>query len=222
MKGKLYAVGVGPGDPELLTLKAARVLSNADVIACPAKDGGPGLAYRIAEQACPGISGKETLLLDFPMRKGDLTELHRKAAESLISVLSTGKTTACLTLGDPCVYSTFSYISDYIKEAGFETEIVSGIPSFCAVAARLGLPIAQGDEAVMITPREYVDFDGTIIIMKAGSDSRSVREEAGACGKSAYLVKNYGMPEEAVYTCTDPFPERSGYFSTIIVKQTCL
>ena len=91
MLGKLTAVGVGPGDPELLTLKAVKRINEADFIACPAKEGTTGVAYRIAEQVCPELACKETLLLDFPMKKEGLAEAHRKAAEEIISVLRTGK-----------------------------------------------------------------------------------------------------------------------------------
>ena len=65
MNGKLYAVGVGPGDPELLTLKAVKTLKTADIIACPAKEGAPGLAYQIAQQACPFIASKEQMAVGF-------------------------------------------------------------------------------------------------------------------------------------------------------------
>ena len=91
MNGILYAVGVGPGDPELITVKALKVLEEADVVACPAKGGEPGIAYRIAEQAYPGIALKERLVLDLPMKNGDLSSAHREAAEKICAQLRAGK-----------------------------------------------------------------------------------------------------------------------------------
>jgi len=218
MFGKLTAVGVGPGDPELLTLKAVKRINEADVIACPAKEETTGVAYRIAEQVCPELAGKETLLLDFPMKKEGLAEAHRKAAEEIISVLRTGKDIVFLTLGDPCVYSTFSYVSDIVEENGYEVEIINGIPSFCAVFARLKIPVVLGDESVIITSGEYIDHNGTLIIMKAGGHLKELKEKIDTAGKDIYLVENCGMADEKVYAGIADIPDRSGYFSILIIK----
>ena len=84
MTGKLYAVGVGPGDPDLMTLKALKTIKNADCIACPESHGDPGVAYEIAKKAVPEITSKELLLLEFPMQKDALFDAHKKAAEQII------------------------------------------------------------------------------------------------------------------------------------------
>ncbi len=218
MTGTLYAVGVGPGDPELLTLKAVNTLKAADVIACPAKDDAPGLAYRIAEAACPEIAGKEVLPLDFPMKKGDWYKAHQDAAEAIVSRLKDGKSVAFLTLGDPGFYSTFAYISAIVGKEEFKIEIVSGIPSFCAASAKLMLPIVTGDDPVLITSGEFRDVDGTLIIMKAGSELSLLKEKIASRGKSAFLVENCCMPDERIYSGVDSIPDRTGYFSMLIVK----
>ncbi len=216
--GILYAVGVGPGDPELLTIKAVKVIKEADVIACPAKDSAPGIAFNIASEAFPEITEKELLLLDFPMKDSDLTMAHQKAAESIMDVLRTGKCVAFLTLGDPGFYSTFSYVSGMISEEGYRIEIVSGVPSFCSVSARLNVPIAVGREAVMITTGEFRDFDGTLVILKAGSKLKSLKESIMKSGRQAWLVENCGMEEERIYMGVDAMPDEAGYYSTLIVK----
>jgi precorrin-2/cobalt-factor-2 C20-methyltransferase len=218
MMGKLYAVGVGPGDPQLLTLKAVKVLQMADVIACPAKGNTAGVAYGIAKQACPELAGKETLLLTFPMEKGDLSVAHQKAAENILSFLQSGKEVAFLTLGDPCFYSTFSYIADILKKEGIEMEIINGIPSFCGACAKLLLPVVTGDEAVQITSGEYRNFEGTLIIMKAGNRLKELKEKIALDKKSAYLVENCGMAQEKVYSGVASMPDQTGYFSILIVK----
>ena len=109
MSGKLYAVGVGPGDPELITLKALKIIKSVDCIACPESHGEPGLAFTIAKEAVPEIVSKEVFLLDFPMRKEDVSDAHKNAADQVMAHLTAGKNVASLTLGDPGVYSTFYY-----------------------------------------------------------------------------------------------------------------
>ena len=218
MNGTLYAVGVGPGDPELITVKALKTIEKSDVIACPAKDNDFGLAYNIAETAYPEILKKEKLLLDLPMRTGDLTSVHEKAADSVISLLQAGKNIAFLTLGDPCFYSTFFYIAEIVKNKGYKTEIVNGITSFCAVLGRSGVSAALGKESVMITAGDFTEFDGTLIIMKAGSKLKELKEKVSESGKRSYLVENCGMADEKVYSDINSMPDETGYFSVLIVK----
>lgn len=218
MNGTLYAVGVGPGDPELMTLKAVKILAQADVIACPAKDAAPGVAYEIAAQACPQLRAKEVLPLTFPMGRGDAASAHREAASRVISALQSGKTVAFVTLGDPCFYSTFFYIADAVRAAGFAMEIVSGVPSFCAVLSKLQLPAALAQEPVMIRAGTYCDFDGTQIILKAGSRLKALKQQAAEAGRQAFLVENCGLPDEKVYPELAAIPDEAGYFSILIVK----
>lgn len=214
----LYGIGVGPGDPELLTLKAIRILETADIIACPAKDGKPGTAYDIAKKACPGIGEKEILALDFPMKKDGLEEAHKSAANQIIEKLEKGCDVAFLTLGDTSFYSGFYYIAGHITEAGYTAEIISGIPSFCAVSAKLTIPLALGDEPVLISPGEYRPFDGTQVIMKAGSRLKELKAEISRNGKTAYLVENCGMPDERICRGLEEIPDNAGYFSMLVVK----
>ena len=219
MDGIFYGLGVGPGDPELITIKALRIMEKADVIACPAKGASPGIAYQIAEQVYPEIAMKEILLLDFPMDKEDQSIVHQKAAEQLIVKLREGKSVAFLTLGDPALYSTFSYISEIIRAEGYQVEMVSGVTSFSAAAARLLISIASGDEPVLITTGEIREFDGTLIVMKAGRHLKALKEKIAKSGKTVYLVENCGMPDERVYSGISSIPDQTGYFSTLIIKR---
>ena len=218
MQGRLYAVGVGPGDPELITLKAIKTIENADCIACPDKDGTPGLAYSIAKQAVPAVSEKELILLHFPMRKEELEDAHKKTAEMLISHLSMGKDIVFLTLGDPEFYSTFYYVAGILEEKGYEIEIISGITSFSAAAAKLKLPISLGDESVTITSGEYIETAGTLIILKAGKRLKELKSKIASAAKKAYMVENYGLVDEKVYDDTSKIPDEAGYFTVLIVK----
>lgn len=218
MAGKLYAVGVGPGDPELITIKALKTIKNADCIACPESNGEPGTAYKIAKEAIPEVSSKELVILEFPMRKDDLSDAHQKAAKQVIHYLSLGKDVAFLTLGDPEFYSTFYYVANIIKEQGYEIEIVSGITSFSAAAAKLEFPLSLGDESVMITSGKFSEFDGTLVMLKAGSKLKEIKEKASAYNKNVYMIENCGMPDEKVYFDLHSIPDEAGYFSLVIVR----
>ena len=218
MKGKLFAIGVGPGDPELLTLKAVNIIKNADVIACPAKDGKPGIAYTVAAKAVPEILTKQTIALDFPMTKKDVAVAHEQALKQLIQLLDNGNDIAFLTLGDPGIYSTVSYILDPVRKDGFEVEIVSGVTSFSAAAAKLLIPLSLGDESVMITSKEYKEEAETLVIMKAGSVLKELKDKIRRTKKDMYLIENCGMENEKVYQGIDSIPDEAGYFSIVIVK----
>ncbi|MBR3645608.1 MAG: precorrin-2 C(20)-methyltransferase [Lachnospiraceae bacterium] len=218
MKGTLYAVGVGPGDPDLMTVKAIKTLEQADVIACPSKEGKPGIAYGIAEQAYANINKKEVLLCDFPMENGNISKVHKLVAQDLMKHLDAGKDIAFLTLGDPCIYSTFSYIYNMVMDSGYEVQIINGIPSFCAASAKILQPLSIGQESVLVTSGKYVDFDGTLVIMKAGSKLKSLKNEIENSRKKVYLIENCGMLTEQLYIGADNIPDKTGYFSILIVK----
>ena len=190
----------------------------ADIIACPAKNHEPGIAWQIAEKAVPDIICKEKIMLDFPMAKSGLEEAHQSAAERIIVQLAAGKNVAFLTLGDPGFYSTFFYISVIAAQKGYEIEIISGIPSFCAVSAKLQLPLSLGKEPVLVSAGEWTDFPGTLVIMKAGSRLKVLKEKIRASGKTAYLVEKCGMADEKIYTGINAIPDEAGYFSIMIVR----
>ncbi len=218
--GKLCAVGVGPGDPELLTLRAVRILRAADTIAGPAKDGQPGLAMEIARTAVPDTGCREWLPLRFPMRDGAQDRAHEEAAELLSRRLEQGKNVVFVTLGDPGLYSTFSYIAESVRKRGFETETVPGVPSFCAAAGALGLPLALGREPVLVMPSGEADlsFPGTIVVMKAGERLVQLKEKLAGSGREAWLVENCGMPGERVCRGIGSMPDKTGYFSLVIIR----
>ena len=141
MKGTLIGVGVGPGDPELMTLKAVRMIRENEVIAVPGKQPKETVAYQIAVQAAPELADKTLLPLYMPMTMdAEERENNRKiAADTAEQQLEQGKNVVFLTLGDPTVYSTFSYVKKLVEEHGYQTATVSGITSFCAAAARMNV-----------------------------------------------------------------------------------
>ncbi len=225
MKGTLYCVGVGPGDPELMTLKAVRLIRDNDVIAVPGRTAEVSVAYRIAAGAVPEISGKELVPLFMPMT-GDrevLREAHKNCAETLKSYLAAGKDVVYLTLGDPTVYCTFAYLQPLLEEDGFGVEYVSGIPSFCAAAARLGIPLTEGDEPLRVIPANFSDdglpLPGTCVLMKSGSRMAAVKDALRRSGRDVRAVENCSMENERVYRGVEEIPDCSGYFTLVIAKE---
>ena len=226
-RGKLYGVGVGPGDPELLTMKAMRVIKQCDVIAVPGKEPKETVAYVIAEKAIPEIGEKQLLGIYMPMTKNLelLKKSHEEGVIKLRQELDCGKTIAFLTLGDPTVYSTYMYLHKEIEKEGYEGEIVSGIPSFCAAAARLEISLGEKAEQIHIIPASYrieesLELSGTKIFMKAGKKIGQVKEHLKACKDDIYMIENCGMENERIFRGADEIPEDAGYYTLMIAKET--
>lgn len=225
-RGILYGVGVGPGDPELLTLKAKRIITEADVIAVPDKGSGERTALKIASSL---VEGKPLLLCAAPMVRdqAQLEAAYRRNAEQVIAYLEQGKTVAFLTLGDPSIYSTYLYTHRLVAEAGYETQIIPGVPSFCAVAAALGGGLCEGSDRLLIVPASHRDMedclsvDANLVFMKAGREIGALRATLADRGllEGASMVENCGMETERVCPRFADAPEDSGYFSLVVVKR---
>lgn len=225
MTGILYGVGVGPGDPELMTLKAVRFIQENEIIAVPGTVPTETTAYRIASQAVPELAEKTLLPVAMPMvmDREKMRENHKKAADLIEPYLREGKNVVFLTLGDPAIYSTFHYVQEIIEGRGYSTELVSGITSFCAAASRVNIPLAKWNEPLHILPTVHgakLEFDqpGTYILMKCGSKLQQLKECLRESGHSVILVENCGMPGEKVYRGIDEIPDHTGYYSLMIVK----
>ena len=226
MKAKLYGVGIGPGDPELLTLKALRIIRESPVIALPGSDPKETVAYKIVKGAYPELDQKELLAVDMPMTKDPekLEKSHQAGADAVCACLDEGRQVAFLTLGDPTVYSTYLYVHKKVLHAGYEAEIISGITSFCAVAARLNMGLVEKAEPLHVMPASYqisdaLKLSGTRVLMTAGKKMGQVKEELKAMGAEAVMIENCGMPDEKIYRSADEIPEDAGYYSLIIVKE---
>ena len=226
MKGIAYGVGVGPGDPEYMTLKAVRLIRENRVIAVPGQAAKESAAYKIAVQAVPELAEKELVPVYMPMVKDRklIDAEHRKGAELLKSYLDRGENVVFLTLGDPSIYCTFSYIQHYLEADGYPVELVSGITSFCAAAARLNLPLAEWDEPIHIVPavhktEDRLEQDGNYVLMKSASHMKEVKALLLSSRRKVSAVVNCGMENEAVYRSAEEIPDDAGYFSLIIAKE---
>lgn len=227
MTGILYGAGVGPGDPELMTLKAVRLIRENEVVALPGPDARETVAYQIAVQAVPELAEKTLLSVDMPMThdKEEMNRNHEKAADIIEAYLKEGRNVVFLTLGDPTIYSTFLYVQKRILNRGYQAELVSGITSFCAAAARTGTSLAEWDEQLHILPAVHklnnsLSLPGNYVLMKSGRKMQQVKEILKSSGRDVVMVENCGMENEHIYRSTEEIPDDAGYYSLIIAKES--
>lgn len=219
MRGKFYAVGVGPGDPKLLTVKAIEVMKDCQVIAVPKSGASENVALKIAGEY---ITEQEILECDMPMIKDkeELNRCHERSADAIAEILDRGRDVAFLTLGDPAIYSTVMYVHRKLTERGYETAMVPGIPSFCGAAASLNTSLCERDEMLHIIPATYRGsqadaLDGTKVLMKSGKSIMKIKEQLAE--KKAMMVECATMEREKVYHDLNDLKEQSSYFSLIVV-----
>lgn len=225
-KGMFYAVGVGPGDPELLTLKALRLIRQSDVIAVPDSGAGRRAALDIAGEY---LAGKTVVECPMPMTRNRdvLEDRWRQAADRLALELDKGLQVAFLTLGDPSIYATAMYIHRLLTRRGYPTAMVPGVPSFCAAAAALNRPLCEGEQALHIVPGagetvgEALDWPGCKVLMKSGSGLERLKKALLERGESrrAALVARCGMQGEQVFPSLEAPSGDVGYFALVIVKE---
>lgn len=227
-KGVCYGVGVGPGDPELITLKAVRVLTRCPVIAAPQTRSGEMLALDIVRGAVD-LAGKTILPLSFTMSqdKAVLQASHEAAADAVQAHLDRGEDVAMPNLGDVSIYATWGYVMQVLEGRGYETVMIPGVPSFCAAAARLNATLVSWGSPLHIIPvgkgpvAPLVEQPGGKVLMKAGRGLSEIAKALGRTGQldRAALVEDCGLPTERVWTDWDRLPQDVGYFATVIVKE---
>ena len=222
-KGMLYGVGVGPGDPELMTLKALKTALAADVLAVPHKNPEKCTALGIALKAAPELKSKPILPVDMPMTKDKeaLQRAYSHGAALLTEQLDLGKNVCFLTLGDPTVYSTYLYLHKAVAAAGYGAVIVPGVPSFCAAAAELGISLCENQEQLHIipgtyTPTQALELPGVKVLMK--NNLPQTLAYLKSMHARAAMVENCGMENQRIYPTLEEIPQDAGYFSLLIVK----
>lgn len=228
IKGKFYAVGVGAGNPLDMTLKAKQVLESADAILIPVKKAGEkSTAYSIAVQSAD-IWHIKTIEVVFPMKLSMdyKAYLNRDILSEVFSYLENGKNVAMITLGDVSVYSTASYVRQYIQNEDFDTEVVAGIPSFCSSASRARISLCENDESLIVVPavksvdkikKAIEDFDN-IVIMKAGKALEWLIPflKENNLAENTMMFCNVGMENEYIGKLKN---ENISYFTTLIIKK---
>jgi precorrin-2/cobalt-factor-2 C20-methyltransferase len=233
IKGKLYGIGTGPGDPELLTIKAVNTIQKCDVIAVPVTGNGERTAFSIIEKY---LEGKTLLECRFTMEKdvAKRREARQNAASEIMRFLDNGKNVGFVTLGDPATYSTYMYVHEIIAGKGIDTEIIPGVTSFAAAAAAFGIALCEGSETLTIIPashnadiNELLDRSGNKVIMKSGENLAPVLEKLKerACGEKTRIACRCTMEGQRLFNSIDDYEksyeksQEAGYFTIAIVKE---
>lgn len=238
--GVLFGVGVGPGDPELITLKAVKCIKEADVVAIPAATKEKCTAYNIIKDVVEGIDDKEILPCAIPMVSDRklLDEAYDKIAADIAIVLDSGKNVAFVNIGDPVLYGTYMQLHERLSNKGYEIIIINGVTSVSAVAAKLSVPLGYRKDSIHIVPgfytfsddsrsfedevRDYLSKGDTVVVMKSGKEFSKIIEFCKVLQKTkiakAMAVVNCSMSDERIISDIDSLEDTPGYFTTIIIK----
>ncbi|WP_347491038.1 precorrin-2 C(20)-methyltransferase [Desulfoscipio sp. XC116] len=232
MAGKFYGIGVGPGDPELLTIKAQRILSAVDVLCVPkAKMEKNSLALSVVQRAVPG---KYMLLeLEFPMSKDQtvLEQSWEQAGYQVAAKLIAGQDVAFITIGDPTLYSTYGYLLRYLRahHPDVATETVPGVSSITACSAYVQEPLVEGEEKLAIIPAAYnlkdlqhiLDIFDTVVLMKVNRRLPELLAFLRNNGNyDTHFVHRCGYPDQ--FATQEPekiLDQKLHYMSLMIVKK---
>lgn len=228
-RAKLYGIGIGPGDPRLLTFKAVDTLRLCDVVAVPEPDGADRTAFQIVEHY---LDGKTILPCGFSMQRDERKRIEQRenVGKKICEILETEKSVGFVTLGDPMIYSTYTYVLRYVLSQGFEAETIPGVTSFSAAAAALNRPLCEGNEMLHIIPagrdgniEKEIDLPGTKVVMKSGKNMSRILEILRNRGLSEYtsLVSRCTMDGERIFENLNDFGDNGGpgYFSVLIVHE---
>ncbi|MEX0347357.1 MAG: precorrin-2 C(20)-methyltransferase [Rhizobiaceae bacterium] len=232
--GTLFGVGTGPGDPELLTLKAVDVIKRADVLAYFAKRGNSSNARRIAEKYVP--SGIEEVPLLYPVTtelskhceayKSQIAEFYDRSSEELAAHLASGKSVAVLSEGDPLFYGSYMHIHVRLAQR-FRTEVVPGVTAMSGCWSQAETPIAQGDDITTVLPgtiaedllTRKLENSEAVIIMKVGRNLAKIRRALETTGRlsSAVYVERATMSNGFTVPLADKSGDDAPYFSIVLV-----
>jgi precorrin-2/cobalt-factor-2 C20-methyltransferase len=226
MTGTVHGLGVGPGDPELLTLKALRLLRAAAVIAYPAPETGDSFARQIVAPHLTG--GQEEIAIRMPLGDGQFpkAEIYDQAAEQILGHVGVGRDVAVLCEGDPFFYGSFVYL--YERLAGrCAVQIVPGVSSLMACAGVAGRPLARRNETLTVVPAPLDDgvlraqFAGAeaLAIIKVGRHLSRIRRLLDACARldGACLVERATLATQRIAALRDLHTDAAPYFSLVLV-----
>jgi len=224
-KGKLYGIGIGPGDPDLLTLKAVKALGKADIICVPKSKEQASTALAIVSEFISKNSVVE--YLTFPMSR-DVNvriEARKQNANLIENLLSTGKNIAFLTLGDPMLYSTYSYILEYLNPE-YEVETIPGIYSFAAISSLLNLPLCKDDDQLSVigsfdkNASSILELSDTTVCMKISRYSNQLYDFlANHPQYNFVMITEAGKEKQEIFNSIEVLKEDVPYFSTAIIQK---
>jgi precorrin-2/cobalt-factor-2 C20-methyltransferase len=223
--GRLYGIGVGPGDPELLTLKALRRLQAAPVVAYPVSDGGKSLSRSIVAGYLRGHQIEVPLWYPFKLEQSS-QPYYDKAAEILADYLNAGQDVVVLCEGDPFFYGTFMYLFTRLSDR-FVTEVIPGVSSVMANASMLGTPLTYRNDVFMVLPAilpaevlaERLAIADAAVILKLGRNFAKVYgvlQQLGLLHRARY-IERATMPNQQIVPITEVDPETVPYFALISI-----
>jgi len=236
----LIGIGVGPGDPDLLTVKAVKAIHNADIIMCPAsKEDRPSIALSVVSSLIDKSKNQEIVKLIFPMTKDKdvLDATWKKNAKIMAEKVLSGKNVVYLTVGDPYLYSTWIYMYKDLKEnyPDMEISVIPGIVSIFTFASKVGISIAEGAEKVAIIPscydlssvKEIAKYSETMVFLKDGryfDQVIDVLKESGFPDDSIFAIgQDLGTENEIIRKMTlgevNDETLTTKYFSILVVKR---
>jgi precorrin-2/cobalt-factor-2 C20-methyltransferase len=228
MNGTLYGLGVGPGDPELLTLKAVRLINECPVIAYPAPDTGESLARTIAAPHIP--DGRYEIVIRTPMITGNFpaNDVYDHYANEISTYLKQGKNVAVLCEGDPFLFGSFMYIFQRLADE-FQVQVIPGVSSIGACAAAAGAPLVSRNQILSILPAplpetvlkaRIMDADA-IAIMKVGQHLNKVKRVVDGLGLTAgaQYVEHATMNNQKVCLLSELTAIKAPYFSMILIRK---
>jgi len=236
----LIGIGVGPGDPDLLTVKAVKAIHNADIIMCPAsKEDRPSIALSVVSSLIDKSKNQEIVKLIFPMTKDKdvLDATWKKNAKIMAEKVLSGKNVVYLTVGDPYLYSTWIYMYKDLKEnyPDMEISVIPGIVSIFTFASKVGISIAEGAEKVAIIPscydlssvKEIAKHSETMVFLKDGryfDQVINVLKESGFPDDSIFAIgQDLGTENEIIRKMTlgevNDETLTTKYFSILVVKR---
>ncbi|MDY3740948.1 MAG: precorrin-2 C(20)-methyltransferase [Selenomonadaceae bacterium] len=231
MSGIFYGIGVGPGDPELLTVKAINAIKAADVLIAPKTEKKEGsVALSIAKPYLR--SDIEIVYQVFPMVKNfaDSTDAWEANKKEILSLLEQGKNVAFLTLGDPMFYSTYIYVYRLLKDEDVKIVTIPGIPAFCAIGSQAGIPIVEGNDVLSIIPataspekieKAIANCDNAVL-MKVYKNFPEIADvlDKHDMAKNAVMLSRCGLPdEERIDDIMTQKDKKVNYLSTILTRK---
>jgi len=227
MTGRLYGVGVGPGDPELMTRKAHRLIAKAEVIAYPTLAGAPSFARSIAADSI--APGTREIAIDIPMttEREPAQHAYDQGADRIAETLKAGDSVVCLCEGDPLFYGSFMYLFARLSDS-FDVEVVPGVTSVTACSARAQLPLVARNERLTVLPgplpeevlKDRIAQAEAVAIMKVGRHLPKIRRVLDDLGLSncAFYVERATLEDERVCRLAEA-PETAPYFSMILMNK---
>jgi precorrin-2/cobalt-factor-2 C20-methyltransferase len=226
VSGRLYGIGVGPGDPELLTLKAHRILTRAPVVAYPAPDSGTSFARSIVAGYIRGDQIEIPIVIPMRGLRFPAREIYDRAASELAAHLDSGRDVAVLCEGDPFFFGSFMYLFERLA-ARYETEVVPGVSSLMAGAAALGRPLAARNDTLCVIPAPLPDerieallaVSDAAAIIKVGRHLERIRDLLARHSliSSAGYLERIGLGNERILPLGRMTEAEAPYFSLILV-----